>query len=108
LHTHTLYNAATQSPETVVTLRAVMALENVYLNRAAAKMADAGAAPAARADKLTSLIVNELDAARFDPLLVRSVARKAKEAVDNYLKRIENKVRVHFFLFFSGDCPSRE
>ncbi|KAA1064843.1 hypothetical protein PGT21_016454 [Puccinia graminis f. sp. tritici] len=89
LHTHTIYNSSTQSPETILTLRAVLPLENIYLNRSMNKMTEAGSG---RADKLTTVLANELDAARFDPLLVRSVARKAKEVVENYLKRIENKI----------------
>ncbi|WAQ89819.1 hypothetical protein PtA15_11A510 [Puccinia triticina] len=89
LHTHTIYNSSSQSPETILTLRAVLPLENIYLNRVMTKMTDAGNG---RAEKLTTVLANELDAARFDPLLVRSVCRKAKEVVDNYLKRVENRI----------------
>jgi len=89
LHTHTIYNSTTQSPETILTLRAVLPIENIYLNRSASKMTEASSG---RADKLAAVLANELDAARFDPLLVRSVARKAKEVVDNYLKRLESKI----------------
>lgn len=91
LHTHTIYNSTTQSPETILTLRAVLPIENIYLNRSASKMTEASSG---RADKLAAVLANELDAARFDPLLVRSVARKAKEVVDNCLKRLENRVEL--------------
>lgn len=93
LHTHTIYNSSTQSPETILTLRAVLPLETIYLNKSMNKMNEASNGSA---DKLTAVLVNELDAARFDPLLVRSVARKVKEVVENYLKRMESRIIVDY------------
>jgi len=42
-------------------------------------------------------ILNELDAARFDPLLVMAVARGAAQSLETYVKRIEGMVRVAQF-----------
>lgn len=39
-------------------------------------------------------LVNELDAARFDPLLVRSVARNVAKAIDMFEERVDNLVRI--------------
>ncbi|MBW0525389.1 hypothetical protein O181_065104 [Austropuccinia psidii MF-1] len=89
LHTHSTYNSNTQSPETVLTLRAILTIENTYLTRSMMRMTEAAHG---RADKLTSVIVNELDAARFDPLLVKSVAKKVKELIENYVKRLDDRV----------------
>ncbi|KAI7940977.1 hypothetical protein MJO28_013262 [Puccinia striiformis f. sp. tritici] len=94
IHTSTTYNTSFQSPETILTLRAILPLENIYLNRSVSKMNEA--ANSGRVDKLTTTISNELDAARFDPLLLRSVTKKSKEVVENYLKRIESRIMTDY------------
>lgn len=38
------------------------------------------------------VLSNELDAARFDPLLVKNVAKSAVKAIDNFLDRAEGLV----------------
>ncbi len=49
------------------------------------------------------LIANELDAAKFDPLLVRSVARSAKASLDMLLGRADGLiVRDRTAMFLSG------
>ncbi|KAI9619378.1 hypothetical protein KEM48_006290 [Puccinia striiformis f. sp. tritici PST-130] len=77
IHTSTTYNTSFQSPETILTLRAILPLENIYLNRSVSKMNEA--ANSGRVDKLTTTISNELDAARFDPLLLRSVTKNLRK-----------------------------
>ncbi|KAI9606735.1 hypothetical protein H4Q26_006272 [Puccinia striiformis f. sp. tritici PST-130] len=109
IHTSTTYNTSFQSPETILTLRAILPLENIYLNRSVSKMNEA--ANSGRVDKLTTTISNELDAARFDPLLLRSVTKKSKEVVENYLKRIENYDRLSIdFTSWTGshDLPNHK
>jgi len=41
-------------------------------------------------------ITNELDSARFDPLLVRTVARNAVKVIDGFVARIDGMVRRLF------------
>lgn len=41
-------------------------------------------------------IANELDSAKFDPLLVKSVAKYVVSALDMFLKRLEGMVRIMF------------
>lgn len=52
-------------------------------------------APPTQQEGLTCarVIGNELDAARFDPLLVKSVAKSVVKAIDNFTDRIDNMVR---------------
>ena len=38
-------------------------------------------------------VANELDAARFDPLLVRSVAQGANIVLENFIERVDKLVR---------------
>lgn len=38
-------------------------------------------------------VANELDAARFDPLLVKAVAKSIATCLDNILSRVEGLVR---------------
>jgi len=38
-------------------------------------------------------VANELDAARFDPLLVKAVAKSTATCLDNILSRVEGMVR---------------
>lgn len=40
--------------------------------------------------------VNELDSARFDPLLVRSVAKNVGSSLDMLLSRVDGLVRSSF------------
>jgi hypothetical protein len=45
-------------------------------------------------------VVNELDAARFDPLLAKAVAKGASRAVETYISRAEGLVRLSVFPIF--------
>lgn len=38
---------------------------------------------------------NELDTSKFDPLLVKNVARGVAKGVEMFRERVENLVRIH-------------
>ena len=91
------------SPETVLVLRALSTFEALYLSRTSNKMNESvgqafqgGAAHAPPSSpegtNVARLIANELDAAKFDPLLVRSVARSANASLDMLLGRADGLV----------------
>lgn len=104
VHTDTVYAQQQQSPETIVTLRSVSHFEGLYLSRVTARLNEAAASalanvsrgsPPGAADGVTlaRAYANELDAARFDPLLVRAVARVVGNAVDSLSTRVEGLVQ---------------
>lgn len=84
-------------------LRSVSVFETLYLSRSTSRMTEAvssalsqysnsrGTAPGA-SDGVTvaRIITNELDSAKFDPLLVRTVARNASRVLNNFISRIDN------------------
>jgi hypothetical protein len=90
------------SPETVLVLRALSTFEALYLSRTSNKMNESvGQAfqggiqtppSSPEGTNVARLIANELDAAKFDPLLVRSVARSAKASLDMLLGRADGLV----------------
>ncbi|KAG8706104.1 hypothetical protein FRC12_007145 [Ceratobasidium sp. 428] len=99
VHTDTVYTAGQQSPETVIVLRAVSSFEALYLSRSTARLNEVIAtavrqqppgAPEGLA--ISRTIVNELDSARFDPLLVKSVAKNVATAIDMLVGRAEGLV----------------
>src|SRR6266702_1937639 len=87
------------SPETVLVLRALSTFEALYLSRISNKMNEAvgqafqgGARAPPSSPEGTNVvrtIANELDTAKFDPLLVQSVARSAKSSLDMLLARAD-------------------
>jgi hypothetical protein len=86
------------SPETVLVLRAVSNFEALYLSRSTNRMNEAvGSAfaggvrtPPTVADgvNIARVISNELDSARFDPLLVRAVAKNATGSLELLMTRV--------------------
>jgi len=90
------------SPETVLVLRALSSFEALYLSRTSNKMNEAVGqafqggvrAPPSSSEgtNVARMIANELDAAKFDPLLVRSVARSAKSSLDMMLGRADGLI----------------
>ncbi|KAG9098973.1 hypothetical protein FS749_002432 [Ceratobasidium sp. UAMH 11750] len=99
VHTDTVYTAGHQSPETVIVLRAVSSFEALYLSRSTARLNEVIAnavrqqppgAPEGLA--ISRTIVNELDSARFDPLLVKSVAKNVGTAIDMLVGRAEGLI----------------
>ena len=89
------------SPETVVILRALSNFEALYLQRSANRLNEVVAqalsggggtrAPPGLNEGVNAArtAVNELDAARFDPLLVKEVAQNVKSALEAFLCRID-------------------
>jgi len=87
-------------------LRSVSVFETLYLSRSTARMTDMtnsatssylsgrGNPPGAgEGVQIARTVTNELDSARFDPLLVRTVARNAVKVLDTLSTRIEGAVR---------------
>lgn len=80
-------------------LRALSNFESLYLSRSANKLNETvGQALAGgtrnppgvtEGTNVARAVVNELDSARFDPLLVRSVAKNAVTSLDMMLTRID-------------------
>ncbi|GAA5977892.1 hypothetical protein JCM10908_005134 [Rhodotorula pacifica] len=112
VHTDTVYTLAQQSPETILTLRAIQPFESLYLTRSRNRLNEAvqsafslagsqagvaeggggggGAVPTANGGlMLARAVVNELDAARFDPLLAKAVAKGSARAIDAFVSRAE-------------------
>ncbi|CAE6440006.1 unnamed protein product [Rhizoctonia solani] len=98
LSTNTLSPDET-SPETVIVLRSVSAFEQLYLSRSTARMNETIAtavrqtppgAPEGLA--ISRTIVNELDSARFDPLLVKSVAKNVGGALELLASRTDTLI----------------
>ncbi|GEM10348.1 componentof oligomeric golgi complex 5 [Rhodotorula toruloides] len=109
VHTDTVYTLAQQSPETVLILRAIQPFETLYLTRSTNRLTEAVSSAFSISSSLTSsfssrpsavptaneglttarAIVNELDAARFDPLLAKAIAKGASRAVEAFVSRAE-------------------
>ncbi|CAG8591609.1 15706_t:CDS:10, partial [Acaulospora colombiana] len=125
VHTETVYTQAHQSPETVITLRAVSTFESLYLQRSTTRLnelissafATSPAAYFGGSNFVTSggymstsiastkslpgekdglaiarVVANELDASRFDPLLVMSTARGIAKCLETMGSRVDNLV----------------
>ncbi|POV95907.1 hypothetical protein PSTT_15960, partial [Puccinia striiformis] len=84
------------TPEISLTLRAIIALENIYLNQSVSKMNEA--ANNSRVDKLTTTVNNGIDAARFDTLLPRSVTGESQEVIKNYFKQMKSRIISNYQL----------
>lgn len=92
------------SPETVLLLRAVQPFETFYLTRSADRLNTAVATafaggmrlPPGASEGLTAgrAMANELDSARFDPLLVKSIAKNVSRATDVFTARVDDMVRL--------------
>lgn len=97
LHTETLYTQSYQSPETVLVLRSTANFEATYLARSSNRITEVvgqavrtGSYPGATEGVgVARVMVNELDSSRFDPLLVRSVARSVVAGVELFMGRLD-------------------
>ncbi|KAG6832503.1 hypothetical protein H0H87_001428 [Tephrocybe sp. NHM501043] len=99
VHTDTVYGPTYQSPETVFVLRGLSNFESLYLSRSTNKFNEAVAqafgggarAPpgATEGINIARTVINELDSARFDPLLVRVVAKNASACINMLLSRVD-------------------
>ncbi|CAE6400329.1 unnamed protein product [Rhizoctonia solani] len=97
VHTDTIYTPNQQSPETVIVLRSVSAFEQLYLSRSTARMNETIATAVRQSPPgapeglaISRTIVNELDSARFDPLLVKSVAKNVGAALEMLIGRTDS------------------
>lgn len=99
---HSKVVANLSSPETVLVLRALSKFEAAYLSRSSSKLNETVAQAFARGAKtppghndglnIARNIINELDSARFDPLLVRAVAKGAASCLDILVTRANAQV----------------
>ncbi|KAG9316298.1 hypothetical protein JVU11DRAFT_2329 [Chiua virens] len=84
---------ATPSPETILILRALSTFEALYLSRSSTRMNEAVSQAFSggsrvppgtnEGNNIVRTVTNELDSARFDPLLVRAVAKNVATSLDN-------------------------
>ncbi|KAH8119187.1 hypothetical protein DFH11DRAFT_1874064 [Phellopilus nigrolimitatus] len=99
MHTDTIYTQERQSPETILILRALSVFEQSYLQRSANRLNEvvaqsvAGGArsPPAMGEGIgiARTAANELDSAKFDPLLVKAVAKNVQTSLELLLTRLE-------------------
>ncbi|KAG1810818.1 Golgi transport complex subunit 5-domain-containing protein [Suillus variegatus] len=102
VHTDTVYTQSQQSPETILVLRALSTFEDLYLSRSATRLnesvsqafAGGSRAPPGSNEGVTiaRVVMNELDSARFDPLLILAVARNVSAALDGVMMRAEGLI----------------
>jgi len=101
------HHTSSYSPETILLLRSLTPIETLYLSRSTNKINEAvgqafagGARVPPGANEgvnVARIVVNELDAARFDPLLVKAVARNAASCLGNILNRLDGMVSLSLF-----------
>lgn len=96
------------SPETILALRALSNFEALYLSRSSNRLNESVAqafTSGARAPpgmnegiNIARTVANELDSARFDPLLIKAVAKNAGNSLEMMLSRADGLVCVqnHF------------
>ncbi|RXK42491.1 hypothetical protein M231_00045 [Tremella mesenterica] len=102
VHTDTVYTREHQSPEAVLVLRSVSVFETLYLSRGTTRMNEAVTSALSQyssarqtapgpSDGVTiaRTITNELDSAKFDPLLARTVARNAVKVLSTFGARLD-------------------
>ncbi|EIN11737.1 hypothetical protein PUNSTDRAFT_119002 [Punctularia strigosozonata HHB-11173 SS5] len=102
VHTDTVYTHNQQSPETVLVMRALSSFEALYTSRSTNRLNEAvGQAFSGGARNPPSMneginvaraIANELDSAKFDPLLVKTIARNVSSSLDIMLNRADSLV----------------
>ncbi|KAF7792362.1 hypothetical protein EIP86_003398 [Pleurotus ostreatoroseus] len=118
VHTDTVYTQSQQSPETFIVLHALSTFESLYLSRSSNRLNESvGQAfsggtrsPPGLTDgvNIARTVANELDSARFDPLLVQSVAKYAASSLDMLISRAEtmtSKDRSATSLLGPGPTP---
>ncbi|KAJ7128889.1 Golgi transport complex subunit 5-domain-containing protein [Mycena crocata] len=102
VHTDTVYIQTHQSPETVLILRALSNFESLYVSRSSNKLNEAVAQAFSGGSRsppgmnegvnVARTVANELDSARFDPLLVRSVAKNVGNSLGMLLSRVDGLI----------------
>ncbi|KAF7315340.1 ACT domain-containing protein [Mycena indigotica] len=99
VHTDTIYTQTRQSPETILVLRTLSNFESLYISRSSNKLNEAVAQALSGGTRnppgmsegvnVSRAVANELDSARFDPLLIRAVAKNVGASLDMLLSRID-------------------
>jgi len=99
---NTRLDASPLSPETILTLRALSNFEALYLSRSSTRLNESvaqGFAGGARAPpgmnegiNIARTVANELDSARFDPLLIKAVAKNVSNSLEMMLSRADGLV----------------
>ncbi|KAK0476610.1 Golgi transport complex subunit 5-domain-containing protein [Armillaria novae-zelandiae] len=102
VHTDTTYIHTYQSPETVIVLRALSNFESLYLTRSSTKLNESVSQAFSgemrtppgmvQGINVARTVANELDSARFDPLLVKAVAKSATASIDTIVSRVDGSV----------------
>ncbi|KAG6333689.1 hypothetical protein ID866_5396 [Astraeus odoratus] len=102
VHTDTVYTQTYQSAETILVLRALATFEGLYLSRSSTRLnemvaqafsAGIRAPPGANeAIGIIRTVTNELDSARFDPLLVRAVAKNVATSLENVATKADTLI----------------
>ncbi|KAH9832285.1 Golgi transport complex subunit 5-domain-containing protein [Rhodofomes roseus] len=102
VQTDTIYTQTHQSPETVIVLRALSNFESLYLSRSSNRLNEAVGQAFAGGPRsppglseginIARVAANELDSAKFDPLLVRSVAQHVASALEMLTSRGDGMV----------------
>lgn len=92
------------STEAILLLRSVSSIESLYITRSSNKINDAVgqslssngkiAPGTAEGTNIARIVVNEIDAARFDPLLERALAKNAATCLENILSKLDGMVCV--------------
>ncbi|KAH7888451.1 Golgi transport complex subunit 5-domain-containing protein [Phlebopus sp. FC_14] len=102
VHTDTVYTQSHQSPETILVLRALSSFEALYLSRSSTRLNEAVAqafsggfrAPPGTNEgvAIVRTVTNELDSARFDPLLVRGVAKNVATSLESVASKADGLI----------------
>lgn len=98
--------SASISTEVILLLRSVSNIESQYIARSSNKINETVSQSFSGATRVSPglsegtniarVVVNEIDTARFDPLLVRAVAKNAASCLDNILSKLEGTVCTFF------------
>lgn len=104
------------SPETVLVLRALNTFESLYLSRSSNRLneaisqafANGARGPPGQTEgvNIARAVANELDSAKFDPLLVKAVARHASSSLENLVSRADNLVSLDHDVSFTPAVTS--
>ncbi|TFK54291.1 hypothetical protein OE88DRAFT_1654898 [Heliocybe sulcata] len=99
VHTDTVYSSTAQSPETILVLRALSTFEGLYLARVSNKLNETVGQAFSGGNRsppgmneginIARSIANELDSAKFDPLLIKAVARNMIASLELMLNRAD-------------------
>ncbi|KAF7298173.1 ACT domain-containing protein [Mycena chlorophos] len=100
VHTDTIYTQSRQSPETILVLRALANFESLYIARSSNKLNEAVAQAVSGGTRnppgvsegvnVARTIANELDSARFDPLLIKAVAKNVVASLEMLYSRMDS------------------